>query len=115
MPGSEHLRDSKILQQLLLKQNSQGKLISAICAAPAVALVPLGILKDKKATCYPAAKFRDMMQKEFVISTDAVVVDQNVITSQGPGTSLKFSLALVEALYGSEMKEKLAKEMCADL
>jgi protein deglycase len=42
-----------------------------------------------------------------------VVVDQNIITSQGPGTSLKFSLALVEVLYGTEMKDKLAKEMCA--
>lgn len=115
MPGSEHLRDNNVLQQLLIKQNAEGKFISAICAAPAVALVPLGILNDKKATCYPAAKFREMLQKEFTISADAVVVDQNVITSQGPGTSLKFSLALVEALYGVEMKEKLAKEMCADV
>lgn len=114
MPGSEHLRDNKELQQLLMKQSAEGKFISAICAAPAVALAPLGLLKSRMATCYPAGKFRDVLQKEFT-SNDAVVMDQNIITSQGPGTSLKFSLALVEILYGTEMKEKLAKEMCAYL
>lgn len=114
MPGAEHLRDSKVLQQMLLKQNTEGKLISAICAAPAVALAPLGLLTGKRATCYPAAKFRDVLQTEFT-STDAVAVDQNVVTSQGPGTSLKFSLALVEILYGTGIKEKLSKEMCAEV
>ena len=115
MPGAEHLRDCKILQNMLLKQNTEGKLISAICAAPAVALQPLGILNGKRATCYPAGKFRDMLDTKLVVVGDAVVVDQNVITSQGPGTSLKFSLALVELLYGSAMKEKLSKEMCAEV
>ena len=114
MPGAEHLRDSVELQQMLIKQNSQGKLISAICAAPAVALSPLGILNGKKATCYPAAKFRDLLQKEFT-SSAAIVVDQNVITSQGPATSLIFSLTLVELLYGTALREKLLKEMCLDL
>ena len=114
MPGSEHLRDSKELQQLLTKQNLEQKFISAICAAPAVVLVPLGILQGKNATCYPAAKFRDSMQKDFT-SNDDVVIDQNVITSRGPGTSLKFALALVELLFGAEMKDKLAKEMCVKM
>lgn len=114
MPGAEHLRDCKELRLLLMKQNTEGKLISAICAAPAVVLAPLGILTGKRATCYPAKKFRDVLESEF-ISTDAVIVDNNVITSQGPGTSLKFSLALVGLLYGNEIQEKLSLEMCADV
>ena len=114
MPGSEHLRDSKELQQLLTKQNLEKKYISAICAAPAIVLMPLGILEGKRATCYPAAKFRDTLQKDLT-SNDDVVIDQNVITSRGPGTSLKFSLALVEVLFGAEMKDRLAKEMCAEV
>ena len=114
MPGAEHLRDSKDLQKLLIKQNSDKKLISAICAAPAIVLAPLGILTGKRATCYPAKKFRDVLQLEFT-SSDAVTVDDNLITSQGPGTSLKFSLALVGLLYGIEAKEKLSIEMCADV
>jgi protein deglycase len=113
MPGAEHLRDSRELQQLLTRQNGENKFVAAICAAPAVALQPLGILNNKKATCYPG-RFRGMLQPEFT-SDDAVVKDRNLITSQGPGTSLKFALALVDALYGSEMKEKLKKEMLAGL
>jgi 4-methyl-5(b-hydroxyethyl)-thiazole monophosphate biosynthesis len=99
---------------MLIKQNAGNKYISAICAAPAVALTPLGILTGKNATCYPAPKFREKLELAFT-SENAVVVDQNVVTSQGPGTSLKFSLKLVELLYGVELKEKLAKEMCADV
>ena len=30
------------------------------------------------------------------------MVDGNVITSQGPGTSLQFALKIVEQLYGKE-------------
>jgi 4-methyl-5(b-hydroxyethyl)-thiazole monophosphate biosynthesis len=114
MPGAQHLHDCKELQQLLIKQNTDGKLISAICAAPAVVLAPLGILSGKSATCYPAPKFRDVIKSNY-LNENAVISDSNVITSQGPGTSLKFSLKLVEVLFGLEMSQNLAKEMCADI
>ena len=42
MPGAEHLRDSSDLSTLIKKQHSENKLLGAICAAPAVALAPLG-------------------------------------------------------------------------
>ncbi len=42
---------------------------------------------------------------------DRVVVDGNVITSRGPGTSLEFSLRLVEELYGKEKAQELQKAM----
>ena len=89
-------------------------MVAAICAAPAVVLQPLGILNNKHATCYPVPKFRHMLQPGFT-SNDAVVVDGNVITSQGPGSSLKFSLRLTELLYGPEMRQKLSDEMLADI
>jgi 4-methyl-5(b-hydroxyethyl)-thiazole monophosphate biosynthesis len=44
-------------------------------------------------------------------SNDRVVVDGNVITSQGPGTSLEFSLKLVEILFGVGKATELSKEM----
>jgi 4-methyl-5(b-hydroxyethyl)-thiazole monophosphate biosynthesis len=40
-----------------------------------------------------------------------VVVDGNLITSQGPGTSMEFSLAVVEKLFGRERAVELAKAM----
>ena len=69
-----------------------------------------GILSDVKSTCYPAARFRTVLAKP---SEELVVFDKNIITSQGPGTSLKFALALVEILYGKEKLDKLSAEMLA--
>eukprot|EP00438_Fugacium_kawagutii_P031650 Skav207319 [mRNA] locus=scaffold3027:39010:41418:- [translate_table: standard] len=39
------------------------------------------------------------------------VVDGNVITSQGPGTSLQFALKIVEELYGEAKAQELAEQM----
>jgi protein deglycase len=40
-----------------------------------------------------------------------VIVDGNLITSQGPGTSIEFSLAIVEKLLGREKALELAKTL----
>ena len=42
---------------------------------------------------------------------EPVVVDGNIITSQGPGTALEFSLKLVEVLYGNDKANAVRKEM----
>ena len=44
-------------------------------------------------------------------SDEAVVMDGNVITSQGPGDSMTFALKLVEILCGSEKSVAIGKEM----
>eukprot|EP01038_Epipyxis_sp_PR26KG_P009852 gene9852-13252_t len=109
MPGAERLRDSMVLRDLLVKQNRHGKLIGAICASPAVILVHHNLIPDVSVTCYPANKFTSIIPKHN--SKDNVVVDKNFITSQGPGTSLAFSLKIVEILFGVEKSNQLAKEM----
>ena len=94
MPGANHLRNSSILVDLLKNQQKQKKLYGAVCASPAVVLQTLDLL-DAGSTCYPAEGFRAKMEKP---SDEKVVVQDNVITSQGPGTSLLFALALGEQL-----------------
>jgi transcriptional regulator GlxA family with amidase domain len=44
-----------------------------------------------------------------------VVVDRNAVTSQGPGTSIEFALALVEQLYGKEKMEEVAGPLVSNL
>ena len=95
MPGANYLRDSDFLVEMLKKQQKENKLYGAICAAPAVVLQTHGLLAGPGATCYPAPPFRSTMADP---SEDKVVVQGNVITSQGPGTSLLFALSLGEQL-----------------
>lgn len=108
MPGANILKDSSVLHEMLLRQNSSGKFIAAICASPAILLSTHGILNLKRATCYPSSKFKAMIP---LYVDEPVVIDGNIITSQGPGTSLLFSLTLVEILYGKKLAKKLATEM----
>ena len=42
---------------------------------------------------------------------EKVVVDENIITSQGPATALEFSLKLVEILFNLEIAQRVGKEM----
>jgi transcriptional regulator GlxA family with amidase domain len=42
---------------------------------------------------------------------DRVVVDGRVVTSCGPGTTMKFVVSLVEQLYGKQKAEEVAGPM----
>ncbi len=109
MPGATHLARSVELAVLVKKMGKEGKVVAAICAAPAAVLAPLGILDGKKATCYPGCEAD--FSKSTVYSKESVVVDGNLITSRGPGTALEFSLEIVRHLVGKEMVEILCEKM----
>jgi 4-methyl-5(b-hydroxyethyl)-thiazole monophosphate biosynthesis len=95
MPGAEHLRDSLALVSILEKQKAAGKSYAAICASPAVVLASKGLLGEG-ATCYPAPGLLSKMTSPV---DDDVVVQGNVITSKGPGTSLKFALVSMTPFF----------------
>ncbi|CAL1157541.1 unnamed protein product [Cladocopium goreaui] len=108
MPGAEHLRDNQVLEEMLKDQKSSGRVTAAVCASPAVVFAHHGLL-ESSATCYPAPKFKELVGSGW---KDAkAVVDGNVITSQGPGTSLQFALKIVEEIYGEAKAQELAEQM----
>jgi len=109
MPGVKNLSLSKKVNELIDKVYKNGKIIAAICAAPAYVLAPKDILKGRKATCYPDC--RDMMEGKTKFVDEKVVVDRNIITSKGPGTAFDFALKLVEKLAGKSVKEKVRKKI----
>src|SRR3989344_4785239 len=83
LPGGsgavQNFENNQSVQNIVRNFAGQGKLVAAICAAPKV-LVKLGLLKDKRATIAPGMeKLLDRPRP------DKVVVDGNIITSQGPG------------------------------
>ena len=81
------------------------KTLAAICAAPSI-FGELGLLKNKKATCYPG--FEEQLTEAHV-SRRSVVKDGNLITANGPGHAMDFALKLLDHLAGSEKAEEIRK------
>ncbi|KAL2496469.1 Protein DJ-1-like protein B [Forsythia ovata] len=106
--GAQAFANSEKLVNLLKKQREANKLYGAICASPALVLEPHGLLKGKKATAFPAMcnKLSDPSEAE-----NRVVVDGNLITSRGPGTTMEFSLVITEKLFGQKKALELAETM----
>lgn len=108
MPGASTLEKCGELRNLVLRFAQEQKPIAAICAAPMV-LGKLGLLKGKKATCYPG--FEQYL--EGAECTGAPVErDGNIITGKGPGAAMEFALAVVELLQGKEKVQELKEAMC---
>ena len=102
-PGTTNLKACRKLLDLLEELNSQGRKIAAICAAPTV-FGSMGILKGKKATCYPGCE-GELDGAEFL--EQRVVVDGNITTSRGIGTAISFALSLIEQLDSKEKAEAI--------
>lgn len=107
MPGAARLGECKALMDLVAEQHSAGRVVAAICAAPAVALPP-ALLAGRKATAHPA--FADKLPTASAVEA-RVVVDGALITSRGPGTAFEFALALVAALFGPDAVPAVAGPM----
>jgi protein deglycase len=105
MPGAEHLKNDRRILALLKQMAAAGKYTAAICAAP-IALAEAGLLDGRRATSYPG--FIDRQTPAGCsYSSDAVVVDDTVATSRGPGTAMDFALTLIELLVGPERRAEV--------
>ncbi|MDH4556635.1 DJ-1/PfpI family protein [Pseudomonas sp. BN417] len=108
MPGAQRLGEHEPLAERVREQAAAGGFFAAICASPALALQPYGVLRQRRMTCYPS--FSDRLSGCTFVD-QPVVVDGNCITSQGPGTALAFALTLVEQLCGKAKRNEVAKAM----
>lgn len=107
MPGANNLKNHKKLQDQILDFHANGKPLGAICAAPLV-LGSLGVLKNKKATCYPG--FEDQLTGATVTGKNVEISDK-VITGKGAGVAIEFALGVVELLQGADKANELAAKM----
>jgi len=107
MPGTLNLEKNERVKELIKKQFEDGRLVGAICAAPSI-LGHLGILKGKKATCFPGFE-KDL---EGALHTgEGVEIDGNVVTGKGMGTAVETGLALVEVLCGAEKSSQIRESI----
>jgi 4-methyl-5(b-hydroxyethyl)-thiazole monophosphate biosynthesis len=101
--GTKVLCEHDGIQEAIRIFDIEEKWIAAICAAP-LALHKAGVLKGRSFTCYPSIE-KEMHRADR--SDEAVVVDRNLITSQGPGTAFTFALKLIELLDSPAAAEKV--------
>jgi 4-methyl-5(b-hydroxyethyl)-thiazole monophosphate biosynthesis len=110
-PGFVNLGQDERVLDLVREMDKAGKYVTAICGSPSV-LSKAGILKGRKATIHPAA--REMLADAQYVN-GRVIVDGKLITSQGPGTAMEFSMKLVEILAGKDKMEEVNGEVLAKL
>lgn len=102
--GVEVLIENEKISEILNMHNNACKLISAICAAPLI-LAFSGILSaSTKITSHPAIK--NQLQHFNYVEED-IVECENILTSRGAGTAVKFALHLLEKLVGKEITDRV--------
>lgn len=103
------MSESKLLGEILKKQEQNNGLIAAICAAP-TSLLAHSIGLGKSITSYPGVK-NQLSDKYKYVDDLNVVQDGQLITSRGPGTAMVFALKLAEILAGFDRAQDVAKGM----
>ena len=103
--GTLTIKDHEGLQELVKKYHAEGKLIAAICAAPA-ALGRAGILAGKTAVCYPGLESHLTGART---GHNIVETDGNITTAKGPAVTPFFALKLLEILEGKAMADEVAE------
>lgn len=108
MPGSERLSACTPLIDALKKQLDSKKRVASICAAPAVVLGRHGLLKGKKATCYPGYE-AELNGAEY--SSKSVVTDGMITTARGLGVAIDLGLELVALFFDETAAKKLRDQI----
>ena len=105
MPGTLNLESCETLTEQIKSFAEQRKYLGAICAAPTV-FGKLGVLKGRKACCYPG------MEEQLTgaeVGFDSCIISEHIVTSRGMGTAMDFGLQIVALFQGKEEADKLAK------
>ena len=120
VPGAMNLGASEQLKAIIQRHHAAGGLLGAICLSPALVLKPAGVLEHvRKVTgnplaiktpdqIWPADAFTQLLGNAFDPDVRVCVDrDNNIVTSQTPGTAIEYALAIVKLLRG----EKIASEI----
>ena len=107
MPGTLNLEaDSRVIDCVKYCFDNN-KIVAAICAAPSI-LGHLGMLKGKKATCFPGFENALDGAEHTGAHTEA---DDNIITGKGAGCAIEFGYQIVKKAASKEIADKVISDM----
>lgn len=107
MPGSNNLRDSQEVAEVIRQYDSQHKWLAAVCAAPMVYGL-MGLLNGRRATCYPGFE-KDLLGATPVKETS--VRDGHFITGCGAGAGFALGRDMAAALVGDDTADAVLRQM----
>jgi len=107
MPGTLNIKACEEVIAKIKEFYDNNKMLAAICAAPSI-FGEMGLLRGKKAVCYPG--FEDKLEGAEVLY-EPVVADGNIITSRGLGTAISFSGVIIEKLLGDNISKEILKQI----
>ena len=107
MPGTLNLEQSAKVNAFVDYAYENQKIVCAICAAPSI-LGHKGMLKGKKAVCFPG--FESELEGA-ELSDSFVVTDGNIITAKGMGSAVKFGIAIGAAFVGEAKMKKIEESL----
>ena len=121
VPGAMNLAASDLLKAVIQRHHAGGGLLGAICLSPALVLKPAGVLEQvQQVTGNPltiktpgkewsADAFTKLLGRAFDPNVRVCIDrDNNIITSQTPGTAVEYALAVVEVLRGKTVAREIS-------
>lgn len=109
LPNAHTLRDDDRVISYVKEYNEKGKVVAAICAAPCV-LERAGVIEGKYVTSYPGAINTDLVK---YIKIKAVA-DGNIVTGNGVGGAIEFSLLIAAKLGKVKEADKVRSQILYD-
>lgn len=107
LPGADNLHASLYTDKFIEIAQKNGGRIAAICAAPYI-LGARGLLRGRRATCYPAEKFINLLDGADYKADEGVVTDGNITTGAGMGYAYEFGLELLSLIKGKDAADAIA-------
>lgn len=105
---------SETVHQIASAIHAKHGIVATMC----VGILPIadaGLLENKRATTYPLSRFHDNVSRlragKAIYTSGKVEMDSNIISSNGPASSLDVAYRLIEELTGKENADEVKRLM----